>query len=55
MIHWLNRLLTRWREPPCPGAEIMPAPTDWDVATAAESEPGRVAYKWLGMTGEEEG
>jgi hypothetical protein len=27
----------------------------WDVAHTAESEPGRIEYRFLGVTGEEEG
>lgn len=37
---------------------IEPIVTDWDVAQAAEqreqAEPGRVDYRFLGVTGEED-
>jgi hypothetical protein len=59
MIRWLKRLIDRVREPASPGAEILPHgdATFWDVAQAAEPrepESGRVEYRFLGVTGEEE-
>lgn len=64
----MNRLLqllrTWWCEPSCPGAEIQKhgrADADfWDVALRADEEaqparePGRVEYRFLGVTGEED-
>ena len=70
MIRWLKRPIAWWNAPACPGAEILtnsddrmrslsaPAPvTDWDVAQRfeqVEPEPGRVEYRFLGVTGEED-
>lgn len=57
MIRWFDRLLDWWRAPACPGAEILTLDdaTFWDVACADEpAEPGRVEYRFLGVTGEED-
>jgi hypothetical protein len=48
-------------EPPYDIAKRVPSPdrvlTDWDVALAVEQpepEPGRIEYRFLGVTGEED-
>jgi hypothetical protein len=56
MIRWLKCLLSRWREPSFVHA-AEPIVTDWDVAQAfeqSEPEPGRIEYRFLGVTGEED-
>lgn len=62
-IDYLKRLAT-WCEAPCPGAEIQKHDCSnadfWDVALRADEEEqpacelGRVEYRFLGVTGEEE-
>lgn len=62
MIHWLKRFLVWWCEPELPDIDAQALQHDdfWEIALRAESEstaepePGRVDYKFLGMTGEEE-
>lgn len=59
MIRWLKRLING--AAPAPQRELGNViVTDWDVALRVEEEerparePGRIEYRFLGVTGEEE-
>jgi hypothetical protein len=59
MIRWLKQLIAWWRAPTCPGAEVVKNgdATFWDIAQSFEQpelESGRVEYRFLGVTGEED-
>lgn len=46
---------TQLGAPPVSRTPVPRDITDWDVAVAAEMpEPGRIEYRFLGVTGEEE-
>lgn len=51
---WIERgcPLSVRREPPVPVCKPAREPDLWDVAQAAEQEPG-VRYEWINLTGEE--
>lgn len=60
MIRWLKEFFRHSREinDIARAFDSPPCTTDWDVAEAATSEPahepGRIDYKFLGVTGEEQ-
>jgi hypothetical protein len=66
MFRWLTKLCAWWCEPPCSASTedrmrslSVPTPdaTFWDIARDDESkqpEPGRVEYRFLGITGLED-
>lgn len=68
MIRWLKWIFgnlarrshqpiapTRISAPPIPMMHTARDVTDWDIALITETiEPGRIEYRFLGVTGEEE-
>lgn len=54
-MHGRQAALSRMPLGPMPPVKPEPQITDWDVArTDGMLEPGRVEYRFLGVTGEEE-